>query len=1266
MFVRTFAHSCTKEASHGVVARSKPPLLERGEYLQRAALGRPVTLGMLYDATRDETVHGGTIWKHDTLERIPRERGNNFDTKQAVETSQALDSKASVMSVQPELKLSFIGGLVAVEGSGSYLKDDRASSLQETVTFSYYAQTHWEDLKAMDHPPDQPEKASGTAGVFATHVVVGIQYGAQVRLTFQHEGVYGDTYQDVMGRLKLAVNDIPSSKISGDGKVDMDEDLRKTLERVTVKYEGDLDLGMAVSTYDDAVKAYQVIGKALTKDPSKAVPVKVFLLPLSAFKDTPSERLVRTISKDIIARATHEYQRLKDHELDLAAMAKADGCRQFSDMLTAVGSARQHLRTFMVKFQQRFQAVLPSIRMGKKEEQELLDYLEEINDSPFAENLRSEWVQHAALCIDLIYSYMRSCPGISLVANENAVRMEAAKPGAEHVVCLFLNLGPVGGALVDAMRAYLDKDASRLEEAEHRLRHEMQMRRQSSPEGMFATGRAFVSFVEANAGRDSASDIHFLVSVRNAEVADCSARWWRNGEEQQDCQLPAQVSGLEEAACGATAIIVKWARPATQGHIGFVVRYRKVQKGRAEPAFSGTSESSGTWSERDVNDTEACSFKLDNLDQESRYEIVVLSRSPLGLGCPSSSLFVKTCLPKKSEHTVLVLGETGVGKSTFINAFCNFITYNSFGDAKKLGLKAVLPSNFKQTLDGIEHTIEVGQSADDNEVFSYPGASVTQAPKCYPFKVDDGADGWKINIIDTPGIGDMRGTQQDAANIAAIVHHLTSAHDEVDAILLLLNPNLPRLTIAFKYCMLELFKSLHKDCSKNIYFVFTRSRETMYEPGDTLPNLRALLKELREQHGVDIPCNPSTYFCMDSESFRYLACCQHGLQFNTAADDDFRQSWDRSVMTVSALMRRVRSTRPFSVKSMTSLYKARTVVLRLAKPMAEIRSNLQLKKQHAERLQREISAVGDDIEGLKKMIRSPVVTKIDHPMTVCTACSSLKAGRVVYRTCHEKCVVPGVPVDTIHNVRLQRCLAMVRGFDTDAATCSCGHNWRVHQHIYYKVTEEDKMVDDEFKLAEIKAAEGALSQAQKRAAAVSLVIQELESEEKKVQACASKMAAFMRFNSICPVNDAIADHLEREIRTLETQMALEQAGPHSPHSEPDVPPESESLNARITDLRASLAQHKVERDIMLRAMKGAEIGVAVTPEDVLAMAKELQALKHSGEWIRQAMAEIDRHLESLMHMKLAQAPVYSRSKPSKWSLFGSVSEGKKSIWSFLD
>ncbi|CAF4984976.1 unnamed protein product, partial [Rotaria sp. Silwood1] len=115
---------------------------------------------------------------------------------------------------------------------------------------------------------------------------------------------------------------------------------------------------------------------------------------------------------------------------------------------------------------------------------------------------------------------------------------------------------------------------------------------------------------------------------------------------------------------------------------------------------------------------------------------------------------------------ILLLGESGVGKSTFINAFVNYLKFDKLKQAEKNPV-VLIPVSFAITIDDnfTEQVVKFeGNDTLSNEDHDNLGHSVTQHCKSYVFTLKDGNHhGRKLRIIDTPGIGDTHGSGQDDA-----------------------------------------------------------------------------------------------------------------------------------------------------------------------------------------------------------------------------------------------------------------------------------------------------------------------------------------------------------------------------------------------------------------------------------------------------------------------------------------------------------------------
>ncbi|KAI5104661.1 hypothetical protein C0J45_6287 [Silurus meridionalis] len=202
---------------------------------------------------------------------------------------------------------------------------------------------------------------------------------------------------------------------------------------------------------------------------------------------------------------------------------------------------------------------------------------------------------------------------------------------------------------------------------------------------------------------------------------------------------------------------------------------------------------------------------------------------------------------------LLMVGETGTGKTTLINAMVNYI----------LGVKFTDEVWFEITEEG------------DNDMSDQ---SKTQTSKITMYEVFVGDN--PLTIIDTPGYGDTRGKEHDkqiAGNLYTLFHSETGVK-EIDAVCLLVSASENRLTDRQQYIFDAVLSSFGKDIENNIVIFITRS--------DGLPptNVINVFKK------AWIPCRTDEENEPECFLFNNRQTEKRSLKYNSSLQTDWEQT----------------------------------------------------------------------------------------------------------------------------------------------------------------------------------------------------------------------------------------------------------------------------------------------------------------------------------------------------------------------------------------
>ncbi|XP_070617754.1 neoverrucotoxin subunit beta-like [Erythrolamprus reginae] len=383
--------------------------------IEISSLGHPFQLGMLYDCRKDALIPGVTLWDFSSLQKDliinPQPK-----TESEIIASDSIDDKSSALDISASLKASFLGGLVEVGGSAKYLQDTKKSKQQARVTVQYKTTTRYEQL-TMSHLGIQnvSHPAVFEHGM-ATHVVTAILYGAQAFFVFDREVSSMEKVKNIEGNLLATL--MKEISIGGEAKVKLTEEEKENVLKFRCKFHGDFSLEKNPVTFQDAVKVYETLPKLLGEHEEKAVPVKVWLYPLTKL-DTRAAKMVREIDLALIFDAENILDELNNIQMQSNDLANDPTAETFPEIKRKINQFKHLCKQHKQTFQKQLARVLPSIRGGGQDEGILVDLLMSINQSPFNSQRLQEFLDTKKTEINFVVSYLSIIKNIEVMSSKN-------------------------------------------------------------------------------------------------------------------------------------------------------------------------------------------------------------------------------------------------------------------------------------------------------------------------------------------------------------------------------------------------------------------------------------------------------------------------------------------------------------------------------------------------------------------------------------------------------------------------------------------------------------------------------------------------------------------------------------------------------------------------------------------------------------------------------------------------------------------------------
>ena len=377
----------------------------------------------------------------------------------------------------------------------------------------------------------------------------------------------------------------------------------------------------------------------------------------------------------------------------------------------------------------------------------------------------------------------------------------------------------------------------------------------------------------------------------------------------------------------------------------------------------------------------------------------------------------------KREINILLIGTTGTGRSTIINALANYPVYATLEQAMNGSMQVLIPFSFCHTemKTGEEKQIVYFED-DDYEQIEGHGDTCTNKSRSFVFTIDDRL----LRFIDTPPVGeDTRGFEQDIENIGEIMKSI-SRYEYLDGICIVLKPNEERLHVSFRYYLSEMLGHLPRTAVENLMFIFTNARHTFFAPGGTRGILQQLFDGYQREHNVQLLIEKENTFFMDNEGFRCLALHRRGIRLSEEEIAGCMNSWNRTTQEYVRLFAYVIDRPIHHVHETISLYRVQRLITVLTDALFKVCKHLERGIQQPEEYMTIMSKHPELLSQYAVQIRS-----LNLPRLVCTSPKCLGmmyvngSPKMEYKSvCYLGSNFTGNAIENKSNVNIRACTIM--------------------------------------------------------------------------------------------------------------------------------------------------------------------------------------------------------------------------------------------------
>jgi len=593
--------------------------------VQVSALGRPFSLGQLYDLKSDTLSMNLNLWSDDHLANYMEQikRSTNFE----ISSSKKINDRRNLLDIDSGSFLSYMMGMVKVHGSARYLEDRVTTHNIARVSFMFDSRTFTRNVNpALFTKVDFPTFLEMPS---FTHVVVGIEYGASAVLVIDKTVSPFEEKSEVEASIK---------RIYGMDIDQISEQEKENVNKFECRIYGDLMPGSPFPCME-AIKKFKELQSPsyLGENYENSKPKKVFLHPLDAFSESRESEVLYSIGDPLVQDIASQFEELNDWEVRCNDVLDSVVAQYSERIQRKVEALKSYVHRFTLGIKDEMAKLVPQIRVDGNE-LSLAQLVNEKESSPFARAHLDKWmanVKHEITVLNTTYTLTDFC-------HHEADLIGRLFNDKKYTCVLTVALDDTRDNFLNQMAMYLD-DKNSVPDNAITIGTEQQWYKNPTLFAELARKkRGFTSFLTEN--DDSESDIQFLVRekiIDEGEHPGVTIQMYEKADLiDADFDIPSETGIPKADFTTHNSITLSWDEPGDGAkNIDYYQIDTFVQENNEEnPSTSGLKKLTPVQTQGKVE-----TIEMSGLEPETAYQFIVSTFCKQGKTAESkASEFIKT------------------------------------------------------------------------------------------------------------------------------------------------------------------------------------------------------------------------------------------------------------------------------------------------------------------------------------------------------------------------------------------------------------------------------------------------------------------------------------------------------------------------------------------------------------------------------------------------------------------------------------------------